>query len=238
MNFSKIFKQDTGLTLIELLVTIAVIAIVAAVTIPVASNIIGTTNDKAVAQTQVDVTTFVNKYKDSGAYSFDGTDTFVGYVDLNGNGSVDAGETIETLTIDTSRFAISASAGDAPTSAAGVDFATVAADVFTISSANGGAATQLVYSSADWATAQFQQNPTFASGSYMVMQGPSEALKTYVTGSSPSSVVVTATTGTYTITVNSSGYEASVDAVWLEFDGVVMDGNNLYNVTITGLDFS
>jgi len=128
--------NQEGLTLIELLVTIAVLAIVAAIAIPVVTNVVNSTNDRAIAQTQSDIADFVEKYNESGAYSYDSTEgKFVGYIDLNGNGSVDAGETIDELDIDTAKFSISASATDAPADAASVDFGVTPTAVFTVEAA-------------------------------------------------------------------------------------------------------
>jgi prepilin-type N-terminal cleavage/methylation domain-containing protein len=103
-----------GLTLIELLVTIAVLAIVAAIAVPVVTNVVSSTNDRAVAQTQSDIANFVEKYKKTGAYTYaDGV--FSGYVDLNGDGTATNDEKIEALTIDTNKFTITPD-GDTPPS--------------------------------------------------------------------------------------------------------------------------
>ncbi len=100
------FNREEGLTLIELLITIAVIAIVAAISVPVVTNVIASSNQSALTQTNADVADFVNKYNNTGAWSYDATtQTFQGFVDLNGNGTVDApAEQIEELVVDTVKF--------------------------------------------------------------------------------------------------------------------------------------
>ena len=130
-----------GLTLIELLITIAVLAIVAAIAIPVVTNVVASSNANAAAQTQSDIQDFVNKYNESGAYSYDSTEgKFVGYIDLNGNGSVDSGEAIDELDVDTDKFSITASATDAPADAASVDFDVTPTASFTVALGGGSVA--------------------------------------------------------------------------------------------------
>jgi len=104
------FNREEGLTLIELLITIAVLAIVAAIAIPVVTNVVNSTEDRAVAQTQSDVDDFVAKYNNVGAFSYtEATQTFEGYVDLNGDGST-TGEKIEELVIDLDTFELTTDA--------------------------------------------------------------------------------------------------------------------------------
>lgn len=106
--------NQEGLTLIELLVTIAVLAIVAAIAVPVVTNVVGSTNDRAAEQTQSDITDFVDKYKKAGAYTYsDGV--FSGYVDLNGDGNATNDEKMEELVVDTDKFTITPD-GDTPPS--------------------------------------------------------------------------------------------------------------------------
>jgi prepilin-type N-terminal cleavage/methylation domain-containing protein len=97
------FNREEGLTLIELLITIAVIAIVAAISVPVISNVVGSSNDNSKEAMQSQVDAFEKKYKESGAIavSADGL-TVTGYVDLNGDGDYVAAddELIETLVLD------------------------------------------------------------------------------------------------------------------------------------------
>lgn len=104
------FNREEGLTLIELLITIAVLAIVAAIAVPVITNVVNSTEDRAVAQTQSDIRDFADKYAKTGAFSVSGSDastTFEGYVDLNGDGSTSADEKIEELVVDNSLFTVS-----------------------------------------------------------------------------------------------------------------------------------
>jgi len=103
-------KQDEGLTLIELLITIAVLAIVAAIAIPVVTNVVNSTEDRAVSQTAADIQAFADKYENSGAFGVAGTAdeiTFTGYIDLNGDSQTSADEALEELVIDTSVFTVS-----------------------------------------------------------------------------------------------------------------------------------
>lgn len=104
------FNREEGLTLIELLITIAVLAIVAAIAVPVITNVVNSTEDRAVAQTQSDIRDFADKYENTGAFAVSGSDTttlFEGYVDLNGDGNTSADEKIEELAVDNSKFAVS-----------------------------------------------------------------------------------------------------------------------------------
>jgi prepilin-type N-terminal cleavage/methylation domain-containing protein len=95
-------RETEGLTLIELLITIAVIAIVAAISVPVISNVVGSARTNAAASMQEQVNTFIDKYLDSGqvTYDDDGTHTFAGFVDLDGNGDyAGTNERIEELVV-------------------------------------------------------------------------------------------------------------------------------------------
>ena len=102
------FKNDKGLTLIELLITIAVLAVVSAIALPVINNVVSSSNSNAAAQTQSDVTDFITKYNAAGEVlvSADGR-TLQGYVDTDGDNTIDSNELIDTLTID-SKFSFSA----------------------------------------------------------------------------------------------------------------------------------
>jgi prepilin-type N-terminal cleavage/methylation domain-containing protein len=99
------FNREEGLTLIELLITISVLAIVSAIALPVVNNVVASSNSNALAQTNSDVADFVAKYNAAGAvaYNVDGQ-RLTGYVDTNGNNQIDGGEVIDTLSIDTGKF--------------------------------------------------------------------------------------------------------------------------------------
>jgi prepilin-type N-terminal cleavage/methylation domain-containing protein len=103
-------KGEKGLTLIELLVTIAVIAIVAAISVPVISNVVGSSRDNAAAVMQKQVDSFVAKYDKAGKAQYienvaDGSGAksnkrLTGFVDLNGDGDyADENELIETFVV-------------------------------------------------------------------------------------------------------------------------------------------
>jgi prepilin-type N-terminal cleavage/methylation domain-containing protein len=104
--------KDSGLTLIELLVTIAVIAVVAAISVPVVNNVIQRSNEAAAEQMNTEVDSFTQKYALAGAILFYSVDTealgrtmeantIYGFLDANGDGVMSADEIIEGLTIDT-----------------------------------------------------------------------------------------------------------------------------------------
>ena len=111
------FNREEGLTLIELLITIAVIAIVAAISVPVISNVVGSSRTNAATSMQEQANSFIDKYLDSGQVTYDSvTQTFEGFVDLNGDGSyVAADELIEKLVVGT-EFTVSDLVPDATTS--------------------------------------------------------------------------------------------------------------------------
>lgn len=117
LNIRKRMGQE-GLTLIELLITIAVIAVVAAISIPVITNVISSSETNAAASMNAQVDSFLEKYTQSGNVEFDGTDTFTAWVDLNGDGTFDSpAEVIETFTVDTTQFTVTVDDNAAPTSA-------------------------------------------------------------------------------------------------------------------------
>jgi len=79
-------KQQKGMTLLELLVTLGVIAIVSVLAFPIVGNIIPTAQERAVVAAQESVNDFVSKWNDSGAYTFNpDTATWTGYVDRKGS---------------------------------------------------------------------------------------------------------------------------------------------------------
>lgn len=129
-------KSTKGLTLIELLVTIAALAIVAAIAVPVITNVVSAADQRALAQTQADMDGFVDKYNTSGAYTYDpSTQTFAGYLDLDGNGAATTDEKIEELAIKSSNIVVN---GDsAPTVAAEIDFDSTPSTTFTVADYEG-----------------------------------------------------------------------------------------------------
>lgn len=223
MFTSKTLSSEKGLTLIELLITIAVLAIVTALAVPVITNVVSSSQTNAVAAMNTEVSNFVDQFTKSGTVTYDaGSQTFSGWVDLDGNGSyADPDEKVQTLEVD-SRFSV-ADNGDG---------------TYTVSSATGPAALATVYDGTDWTSASFQQDPSFATGSHIVVSGSSASMKSYESTVSPTTVTVSANSTTYVIPISSSGYDAGTDSLWFVFDGVIMDGNNLYGVSITQLDFS
>jgi prepilin-type N-terminal cleavage/methylation domain-containing protein len=103
--------NNNGLTLIELLVTIAVIAVVAAISVPVVNNVIQSSNEAAAEQMNTEVDSFTQKYSKVGAILFYAVEadalgrtmeanTIYGFLDTNGDGAMSADELVEGLTID------------------------------------------------------------------------------------------------------------------------------------------
>ena len=107
------FNREEGLTLIELLITISVLAIVSAIALPVVNNVVSSSNSNALVQTQSDVADFVAKYNAAGAVEVQVSPTndvtFRGFVDTDGDNQIDyATEVVDTLTIDGSKFTVQA----------------------------------------------------------------------------------------------------------------------------------
>jgi prepilin-type N-terminal cleavage/methylation domain-containing protein len=120
-------KNDKGLTLIELLITIAVIAIVAAISVPVITNVIADSRTNSAAAMQEQAQAFIDKYESSGDWSFDtASQTFLGGIDEDGNGTVALGtvaspgtEVIDTLAVDAGQFTATVAGTTATVVAAG-----------------------------------------------------------------------------------------------------------------------
>jgi len=107
----KSLTSESGLTLLELLISIAVLAIVAAIAIPSVSNVLGKTELRALEQNNVSVDEFVERFTEGGTflYSQNGNTvngievperTFLGMIDLDGDGELESNEVIAELTID------------------------------------------------------------------------------------------------------------------------------------------
>ena len=82
------FNREEGLTLIELLITIAVIAIVAAISVPVVSNVIAASNGNALAAMNEQVDQFFAEGDESGTVTVntDGS-ALSAFIDQNGDGT-------------------------------------------------------------------------------------------------------------------------------------------------------
>jgi prepilin-type N-terminal cleavage/methylation domain-containing protein len=106
-------NEGKGLTLIELLVTIAVIAIVAAISIPVITNVIDSARTSSAESQQAMLSDFIDKYDEAGDWTYDAaSQTFTALVDLDGDGNFATGqEVIETFTVDETQFAVFEAAG-------------------------------------------------------------------------------------------------------------------------------
>lgn len=113
-------KNDKGLTLIELLITIAVIAIVAAISVPVITNVIDSSRTNSASAMEAQINSFIAEHTQAGEVAFNGTDEFTAWVDLDGDGVFsDPAEVVKTFTVDTSRFAVTITGtNQAPTGAA------------------------------------------------------------------------------------------------------------------------
>ncbi len=104
-------SSKAGLTLIELLITIAVIAVVAAISVPVITNVIQSSNEASLEQMNTEVDLFTQKFAKSGAIVFYSVDTealgrtfeantIYGFLDTNGDGIMSANEVIESINLD------------------------------------------------------------------------------------------------------------------------------------------
>lgn len=99
------FNREEGLTLIELLITISVLAIVSAIALPVINNVVTSSNSNALTQSQTDATNFLEKHNAAGETIVSGN-VLSGYVDTNGDNTIQAGEKVDSLSIDTNKFAV------------------------------------------------------------------------------------------------------------------------------------
>lgn len=102
------FNREEGLTLIELLITIAVIAIVAAISVPVITNVIGQSEDNAAAAMEAQVNQFITEGAQAGTVSY-ASGVFTLDIDSDGDG-VDEYE-LKTLEVDLTRFAVADTLG-------------------------------------------------------------------------------------------------------------------------------
>jgi prepilin-type N-terminal cleavage/methylation domain-containing protein len=91
--------RSKGVTLIELVVAIAVVSLVAAVAVPIVSNVLAESEQKALTQTQANVNSFIDRWTETGVVLHSGNSLF-GYVDGNGNDVIETGEKLGTLTVD------------------------------------------------------------------------------------------------------------------------------------------
>jgi prepilin-type N-terminal cleavage/methylation domain-containing protein len=176
------FKNDKGLTLIELLITIAVLAVVSAIALPVINNVVSASNSNALNQTIKDANDFINKYSKSGVVAYDGlTKTFSGYVDTDGDNQIDSNELIDTLTLDANKFNATAN-GTSP--AVGGSYSNGGVTGATVTAANSGSTAPVAstipgtkYSSGvDFSPATFYGDPGGSAFGYVSPQSPSQAL--------------------------------------------------------------
>jgi prepilin-type N-terminal cleavage/methylation domain-containing protein len=209
------FKNEKGLTLIELLITIAVIAIVAAISIPVITNVIDSSRTSSAGSMEAQVNAFIEKYSQSGEVTFNGTDTFTGWVDLDADGVVDANEAIETFTVDTTQFGLSGTP-DASTPQTGDSYATfsTATPTVTVAGAATGATQQATR------TLQFVSTSTnayiFSSGEVYSVSGGLISGNLLDLESYTSFIDVTITTTSGTFPGVGVRYDATMDRLYFD----------------------
>jgi prepilin-type N-terminal cleavage/methylation domain-containing protein len=108
MNFP---KMQEGLTLIELLITIAVLAIVAAIAVPSITNVVNSADERSLEQQNETVDQFLDRFSEGGTFLYSdsggtlyGIDvpaqTFVGLIDLDGDGQLSNNEIVAELKLD------------------------------------------------------------------------------------------------------------------------------------------
>ena len=108
-------KNHKGLTLIELLVTIAIIAVVAAISVPIVNNVIETSRNNAAAAMQTEIETFVEKHSESGQVAYDeASRTFTAWVDSDGDGNYSSPDEIVSTFAVPEEFYIDVDNFDSP----------------------------------------------------------------------------------------------------------------------------
>ena len=103
------YKNEKGLTLIELLITIAVIAVVAAISVPVVSNVIAASSTNSLSAMQEQVDQFVAEAAESGSVTLNGS-TLEARIDQDGDGTDEY--LVKTFPVD-SKYTVSGT-GDGP----------------------------------------------------------------------------------------------------------------------------
>lgn len=215
-------RTDKGLTLIELLVTIGVLAIVAAIAVPVVTNVVNASNQRALAQTQADINTFVEKYNSSGAYTYDPTTrTFTGYLDLDANGRASADEKVEELVIEASN--VTASVDDVPTNVAEVDFDVTPTATFSVVDYDGELSpeTLTITGEVGIAITPTTVNVTGYADPYTFR---------VATGSLPAGLVLNTTTGVVTGTPSEAVTGRSVTISMTDANGLTDTQNHTYTI--------
>lgn len=218
------YKAPQGLTLIELLVTIAVLAIVAAIAVPVVIDTVSTADQRAMAQTQADINDFVDKYNTSGAYTYDsGTQTFVGYLDLDGNGNASADERIEELTI--SSYNIATRGDGAPKTVVEIDYDSTPSTVFTAVNYDGNLSPETQSISGETNTA--------ISATDMSIEGYVSPYSFSISsGSLPSGLTLNPNTGIVTGTPTEEVSESVVTVLLTDANGLTDTQTHTYNISL------